>query len=77
MYLETLQAMVDAKVNSRLDYQKYWDRALKRAQKFALILERFISPEGTFPVLAAARLIVWPPCSPSPSWLGTNDCHKT
>ena len=37
--------------NSRLDYQKYHDRALKRAQKFALILERFISPEGTFPVI--------------------------
>ena len=51
MYLETLQAMVDAKVNSRLDYQKYYDRALKRAQKFAIILERFISPEGTFPVV--------------------------
>ena len=51
MYLETLQAMVDAKVNSRLDYQKYYDRALKRAQKFAIILERFISPEGTFPVI--------------------------
>ena len=51
MYLETLQAMVDAKVNSRLDYQKYYDRALKRAQKFSIILERFISPEGTFPVI--------------------------
>ena len=51
MYLETLQAMVDAKVNSRIDYQKYYDRALKRAQKFAIILERFISPEGTFPVV--------------------------
>lgn len=50
MYLETLQAMVDARVNSRLDYQKYWDRELLRAQKFALILERFISPEGTYPV---------------------------
>lgn len=49
MYLETLQAMVDAKVNSRLDYQKYHDRALKRCQKFSIILERFISPEGTFP----------------------------
>ena len=47
MYLETLQAMVDARVNSRLDYQKYWDRALKRAQKFALILERsFHLPRG-------------------------------
>jgi hypothetical protein len=51
MYLETLQAMVDAKHNSRLDYQKYYNRALKRAQKFAIILERFISPEGTFPVI--------------------------
>ena len=51
MYLETLQNMVDAKVNSRLDYQKYYDRALKRAQKFSIILERFISPEGTFPVI--------------------------
>ena len=51
MYLETLQCMVDAKANTRLDYQKYWNRALKRAQKFAIILERFISPEGTFPVI--------------------------
>ncbi len=51
MYLETLQNMVDAKYNSRLDYQKYWNRALKRAQKFSIILERFISPEGTFPVI--------------------------
>ena len=50
MYLETLQAMVDAKANTRIDYQKYYDRALKRAQKFSIILERFISPEGTFPV---------------------------
>ena len=51
MYLETLQAMVDSRFSSRLDYQKYHDRALKRAQKFAVILERFISPEGTFPVI--------------------------
>ena len=51
MYLETLQAMVDSRYNSRLDYRKYYDRALKRAQKFAIILERFISPEGTFPVI--------------------------
>ena len=51
MYLETLQAMVDARVNSRIDYAKYHARALKRAQKFAIILERFISPEGTFPVI--------------------------
>jgi hypothetical protein len=51
MYLETLQNMIDAKANTRLEYNKYYDRALKRAQKFAIILERFISPEGTFPVI--------------------------
>ncbi len=51
MYLETLQAMIDAKANTRIDYRKYYDRALKRAQKFSVILERFISPEGTFPVI--------------------------
>ena len=49
MYLETLQAMMDAKANTRLDYKKYYDRELKRCQKYALVLERFISPEGTFP----------------------------
>jgi hypothetical protein len=51
MYLETLQNMLDAKANTRLEYKKYYDRALKRAQKFSIILERFISPEGTFPVI--------------------------
>ena len=51
MYLETLQNMIDAKANTRLEYKKYYDRALHRAQKHAIILERFISPEGTFPVI--------------------------
>lgn len=51
MYLETLQNMVDAKSNTRIDYKKYHARALKRAQKFAIVLERFISPEGTYPVI--------------------------
>ena len=50
MYLETLQAMKDTKARTRIDYAKYHERALQRAQKFSLILERFISPEGTFPV---------------------------
>lgn len=50
MYLETLQAMMDAKARTRIHYRKYHDRALKRAQKFAVVLERMISPEGTFPV---------------------------
>lgn len=51
MYLETLQAMVDAKVNTRLDYAQYRKRELRRAQKFAIVLERMISPEGTYPVI--------------------------
>ena len=52
MYLETLQAMVDAKANTRFNYEKkYYQRELKRAQKFSIILERFISPEGTYPVI--------------------------
>ncbi|WP_455585606.1 DUF2264 domain-containing protein [Bacteroides sp.] len=50
MYLETLQAMKDAKAHTRIDYDKYYDRALKRAQKFSIVLERFIAPDGTFPV---------------------------
>ncbi|MCI9285003.1 MAG: DUF2264 domain-containing protein [Muribaculaceae bacterium] len=50
MYLETLQAMKDAGKNTRIHYPKYYMRALKRAQKFAIVLERQISPEGTFPV---------------------------
>lgn len=50
MYLETLKAMIDAKRSNRFDYKAYYARALKRAQKYSLILERFISPEGTFPV---------------------------
>ena len=50
MYLETLQAMIDAKANTRLDYQKYYDREMLRCQKYSIVLERFISPEGTFPV---------------------------
>lgn len=50
MYLETLQCMVDAKARTRIDYAKYYERELVRAQRFAIILERFISPEGTFPV---------------------------
>lgn len=46
MYLETMKAMMDAGVN----YDEAYARGLKRTQRFAVILERFISPEGTFPV---------------------------
>ncbi len=50
MYLETLQNMKDAGRYTRIHYGKYYDRALKRARKFSIVLERLISPEGTFPV---------------------------
>lgn len=50
MYLETLQAMKDSGRYTRIHYGKYYDRALKRARKFSIVLERLISPEGTFPV---------------------------
>lgn len=50
MYLETLQAMQDTKARTRIHYGDYYRRALRRAQKFSLVLERLISPEGTFPV---------------------------
>lgn len=50
MYLETLQNMKDAGARTRIDYRKYYERALRRAQKYSIVLERFISPEGTFPV---------------------------
>lgn len=50
MYLETLQAMKDARARTRIHYGDYYRRALRRARKFSLALERMISPEGTFPV---------------------------
>ena len=50
MYLETLQAMKDAKAYTRIHYGQYYSRALERCQKFSIVLERLISPEGTFPV---------------------------
>lgn len=50
MYLETLRNMIDAGHYTRIHYKNYHARALRRAQKFSLVLERLISPEGTFPV---------------------------
>lgn len=73
MYLETLQAMIDAKANTRLDYKKYYDRAPKRAQKFSIILERLISPEGTFPVVGRSvpyRMAAMQPLALM-AWYGT------
>lgn len=50
MYLETLQAMLDSGKGYKNYYSSLYAKALKRAQKYSIILERFISPEGTFPV---------------------------
>lgn len=50
MYLESMAAMRDAGKYTRIHYGQYYDRALRRAQKFSIVLERMISPEGTFPV---------------------------
>lgn len=51
MYLETLQNMIDARQGGwGIDYKRFRQRALRRAQKHAVVLERFISPEGTFPI---------------------------
>lgn len=49
MYLETLQAMAQSRRSGRLNYKQLYAEALKRCQRHAMILERFISPEGTFP----------------------------
>lgn len=48
MYLETLQAMIGS--GKSHNYISLYNKALRRAQKYSIILERFISPEGTFPV---------------------------
>ncbi|WP_301753439.1 DUF2264 domain-containing protein [uncultured Muribaculum sp.] len=50
MYLETLQALKDSKAYTHIHYSNYYNRALRRAQKYSIVLERLISPEGTFPV---------------------------
>lgn len=50
MYLETLGNMIDAQSRTRIHYGKYYNRALERTKKYAIVLERMVSPEGTFPV---------------------------
>ena len=68
MYLETLATMRDVRAYGwNINYNNFYGRALKRCQKFSIILERFISPEGTFPVfgrsipyrLAAMQPLAW------------------
>lgn len=49
MYVEC-QEVITQKQNNWQFPRKRYDTSLKRMQRYAVILERFISPEGTFPV---------------------------
>ena len=73
MYLETLANMRDAGAYTRIHYGNYYNRALKRTQKFAIVLERLISPEGTFPVFGRSipyRMATMQPLALM-AWYGT------
>lgn len=51
MYIETLQCNKDKRSYIwGKNFGKLLEGAMTRCQKFSIILERFISPEGTFPV---------------------------
>lgn len=70
MYIQVLQVLVDRKVplrdKSLESIRKDLDIAKKRMQRFGIILERFISPEGTFPLFGRSmtyRLGVFQPLS--------------
>ncbi len=72
MYLETLQAMIDSGHYTRIHYRNYHARALRRTQKFSIVLERLISPEGTFPVVGRSipyRMAAMQPLAMM-AWLG-------
>lgn len=51
MYFECLEVMTDAGTKGIWNVGKAnYGKAVKRMQRFGMILERFISPEGSFPV---------------------------
>lgn len=65
MNLECLEIMTEAgkRGNWRIEKARYAN-ALKRMQKYAIVLERFISPEGTYPVFGRSipyRMAVFQP----------------
>lgn len=70
MYVQVLRVIVDRKIYLRdksLEFVKAnLETAEKRMQRFSIILERFISPEGTFPLIGRSmtyRLGVFQPLS--------------
>ncbi len=62
MYVECLEVVTDKKQNWIAPRKRY-ETAVKRMQRFGMILERFISPEGTFPVFGVPLPIVQVCCS--------------
>ncbi len=50
MVIETVNTINEAGHGSVIPYRGYSAKALRRSQKYSMILERLISPEGTFPV---------------------------
>jgi hypothetical protein len=70
MYVQVLKELADSKLRLRdrsADFaQKQYEKALKRMQRYGMILERFVSPEGTFPVFGRSmtyRLGIFQPLS--------------
>ena len=51
MFLEVLKTLKECKPGSKENYDKTYDLVLKRAKRYAYILESLISPEGTYPPL--------------------------
>jgi len=49
MFLEILKTLEECEPNGKEKYGKTYDLVLKRAQRYADILESLISPEGTYP----------------------------
>ncbi|MDL2305826.1 DUF2264 domain-containing protein [Bacteroides sp. OttesenSCG-928-D19] len=49
MYVECLN-VITSKLDRWIFNKKHYERALRRMQRYSVFLERFISPEGTFPV---------------------------
>ena len=63
MYLECLEALLCRGCDT---FKSWHERALKRMQRYACILERFVSPEGYFPIFgrsATYRTAVFQPIS--------------
>lgn len=68
MYVQVLQVLTDRKIKKQEDLNK----ATNRMQRYGIILERFISPEGTFPLFGRSmtyRLGVFQPLALL-SWKG-------